>query len=71
VDPHPDDDADFWSAVVSLPRRQRAVVVLRYVDDLATTDIADVLEISESSVRTHLQRGREALEAYLEGRAGK
>ncbi len=58
---------EFWEQVSSLPRRQREVIVLRYVDDLTTTEIADVLGISESSVRTHLQRGREMLASRLGG----
>lgn len=61
VDCHLNDDIEFWTHVKNLPRRQREVVVLHYVDDLTTAEIAEVLDISESSVRTHLQRGREAL----------
>lgn len=61
VDRHPVEEAEFWDQVKSLPRRQREVVVLHYIDGLETSEIADVLDISESSVRTHLQRGREAL----------
>lgn len=66
IDPHPHDEAGFWTTVASLPRRQRAAIVLRYVDDLSTAEIAEVLEISESSVRTHLQRGREALRGQVD-----
>lgn len=61
LDEHPVEEADFWNQVKSLPRRQREVIVLHYVDGLDTPEIADVLDISESSVRTHLQRGRETL----------
>ena len=61
VDPHPEDEVEFWAQVKRLPRRQREVIVLHYVDDMSTGEIAEVLDIAESSVRTHLQRGREAL----------
>jgi RNA polymerase sigma-70 factor (ECF subfamily) len=61
VDQHPVEEAEFWNQVKSLPRRQREVIVLHYVDGMDTPDIADVLDISQSSVRTHLQRGRETL----------
>lgn len=61
VDAHPMEDAEFWDQVKALPRRQREVIVLHYVDGMDTGEIADVLDISESSVRTHLQRGRETL----------
>ena len=50
-----------------LPRRQREAVVLRYVDDMEGAEIAEVMGVSESAVRTHLQRGREALAEALTG----
>ena len=68
--PHPPEEAGFWDQVRKLPRRQREVMALRYVDDLSNAEIAEVLEISESSVRTHLQRGRDALTAALTDRGG-
>jgi RNA polymerase sigma-70 factor, ECF subfamily len=61
IDPMVGEDSRFWDEVKLLPRRQREVVVLRSVDDMTTPDIATVLGISESAVRTHLQRAREAL----------
>jgi len=61
IDSHPDEEVEFWELVKSLPRRQREVIVLHYVDDMSSTEIAEILDISESSVRTHLQRGRETL----------
>ncbi len=50
-----------------LPRRQREAVVLRYVDVMEGAEIAEVMDVSESAVRTHLQRGREALAEALTG----
>jgi len=61
VDSHPAEEAEFWDQVKALPRRQREAIVLHYVDGVDTGEIADVLDISESTVRTHLQRGRETL----------
>lgn len=66
IEPHPDDEQAFWDAVRDLPRRQREAIVLRYVDDLSTAEIGEVLDIAESSVRTHLQRGRETLARTLD-----
>lgn len=66
VDHHPVEEEAFWNEVKSLPRRQREVIVLHYVDDLSTPEISEVLQISESSVRTHLQRGREMLAGRFE-----
>lgn len=66
VDKHPDNELAFWAQVKALPSRQREAVVLHYVDGLDTAFIAEVLDISESSVRTHLQRGREKLVRNLD-----
>jgi RNA polymerase sigma-70 factor (ECF subfamily) len=52
---------DFWRAVRSLPRRQAEVVALHYGDDMAVRDVATVLGIAESTVKTSLQKGRATL----------
>jgi RNA polymerase sigma-70 factor (ECF subfamily) len=59
-------DAQFWSAVATLPGRQRAVVVLIYVDDLSIEQAATRLGCAEGTVKTHLSRARLALHALLD-----
>jgi DNA-directed RNA polymerase specialized sigma24 family protein len=54
-------DAGFWGKVRRLPRRQREVIVLRYVDELTDPEIADVLGCSESTVRVHVHRATTTL----------
>ncbi len=51
----------FWAVVRALPRRQVQVVALRYVEELSTSEIADVLGCSEATVRVHLHRARQRL----------
>ena len=41
-----------WTAVRSLPPRQRAVVVLRYYEDLTEADIAEALGCSRGTVKS-------------------
>ncbi len=50
-------DAELWEAVRSLPPKQRAAVVLRFVIDLPHRDIARVLDCSEAAARRSLHEG--------------
>jgi RNA polymerase sigma factor (sigma-70 family) len=54
------------AAVNQLSLRQRAVIVLTYWDDLAPSSVADLLQISEGSVRRHLARARNRLKEVLD-----
>lgn len=58
-------DLDTGAALLTLPRRQRAVIALYYLDDRPVADIARLLGCSEGTVKTHLARGRAALAARL------
>lgn len=50
-------DAELWAAVRALPPKQRAAVVLRYVNDLSHREIAAVLDCSEPAARRSLHEG--------------
>jgi len=52
-------------AVRELPRRQRDCVALRYYEGLGVEAIADVLQVSVNSVKTHLKRGLANLSSSL------
>jgi len=45
-----------WTALGRLPRRQRAVVVLRYYEDLPEAQIADLLGISRGTVKSQCSK---------------
>lgn len=53
--------SDMWSALQRLPVKQRAVLVLRYYEDLSEHQIADVLGCSRGTVKSHASRGLQAL----------
>jgi RNA polymerase sigma factor (sigma-70 family) len=61
-----DDDESFWQAVRSLPARQAQAIALYYFDGYSVSEIADVLQCSEGSVKTHLSRGRAAVAHQLQ-----
>ncbi len=48
-----------------LPYAQRAVLVLRYFEDLPDAQIASILDCAESTVRSHARRGLATLRVSL------
>ena len=57
-------------AVETLPDAYRTVFVLRDIEEMSTTDTANVLEISEENVKVRLHRARALLRKSLYARAG-
>ena len=54
---HQPGDDGLWTAVRSLPERQRAAVVHRYVLDLAYREIGSRMGISEQAARQNVSAG--------------
>jgi RNA polymerase sigma-70 factor (sigma-E family) len=52
---------DLWQALGRLTRRQRAVVVLRYFDDLTEVETARALGVSVGTVKSQTSRAMAAL----------
>lgn len=52
-------------ALARLPRQQRAVLVLRYCQDLPEAEVASLLGCSPGAVKTHAHRGLRALRESL------
>ena len=71
----PEDRAAMWPLLAELPRQQRAVLVLRFYEDLDDDAIAGVLGCSSATVRSHASKALAALRAgdastrYVEGSA--
>ena len=58
-------DHELWSAVGSLPGRQRAAVVLHYLEDRPVREIAEILGCSQSTAKVHLHKARTNLSQRL------
>ena len=54
-----------WRALATLPRKQRAILALRFYDDQSDVQIAEILGISASNVRAQASRGISALRQQL------
>jgi RNA polymerase sigma-70 factor (sigma-E family) len=50
-----------WAALCRLPFRQRAVIALRFYEDLSESEIARVLGCRPGTVKSSLHRGLQAL----------
>jgi len=59
---------EMWSLLASLPRAQRAVMVLRFYEDLDDRRIAEVLGCAPGTVRVHASRALGTLRAGLSRR---
>jgi RNA polymerase sigma-70 factor (sigma-E family) len=55
----------FWPLVCALPTRQRAVIVLRYYEDLSEEQIADVLGCAPGTVKSQSSAAIGALRRAL------
>jgi RNA polymerase sigma-70 factor (sigma-E family) len=60
-----EDRLDLFPLLAALPRQQRAVVVLRYYEDLSEREIADALGCSPGSVKRHASRALATLRERL------
>ena len=59
------ESSTVWDAVLTLAPRQRAVIVLRYYEDLTEAETADVLGISVGTVKSHTHAARQRLASLL------
>lgn len=66
VDVHQAERIDLARALRRLPRRQREVVVLRYLADWSESDVAAALGVSAGAVKSHASRGLAALRQHLD-----
>ena len=60
------ENTELFKKVMNLATKYREVILLYYYQDLKVNEIADVLKISESSVKMRLQRARTKLKENFE-----
>ena len=63
----PERDDSVWEAVRALSPNYRDVIHLFYYEQYSVREIAGVLKITESAVKTRLSRARDLLRDKLEG----
>jgi RNA polymerase sigma-70 factor (ECF subfamily) len=63
-----DEAVAAWAAVGRLPVERRRALVLRFVDEMSTAEIAGVLGRSEGAVRVLIHRALRSVAKDLEGR---
>ena len=61
------EKSEVYYAVQTLPSKYRTVIHLFYYEDMSVSEIAECLSMKESTVKSHLFRGRELLRNELKG----
>jgi RNA polymerase sigma factor (sigma-70 family) len=61
-----EDAGSLVTQLRTLARRQREVLACRYVLELSVAETAELLDISEGSVKVHAHRGLQALQQRIE-----
>ena len=56
---------DLYLALATLPPKERAAIVLFYLDGLSISEISKITDSSEDAVKKQLSRGRDKLKTRL------
>ena len=59
-------DKTLFESVMSLPPKYSTVIYLFYYEDLKITEIAEILGVSQSTVKSRLVRSRNKLKQIIE-----
>jgi len=59
-----------WQALNSLPEKERIAVTLRDIEGLSTSEVAAILESSETTVRSQISRARVRLKDAIQRMIG-
>jgi len=67
TNPNAELDETMHDALLRLPKRQRAAIVLRFYEDLSDVQTAEVLRCSPGTVRSLVSRSMKTLRSELGG----
>lgn len=60
-------DFEILEDILSLPAKYKTVIYLYYYEGYSSPEISKILNIKESTIRSHLSRGRQMLKTNLGG----
>ena len=63
----PEERMDLYHAIDALPQKYRSIIILKYFNDFKISEIAQVMEMPEGTVKGFLNRARGMLREILEG----
>ncbi len=61
------ENKEIWQSVLGLPDKYRSVVLLKYYHDYSAEEIAGLLKLTQSAVRSRLSRAMEKMREVLKG----
>ena len=64
--PQEEESAELTAAIMRLPHKLQEATLLHYYQNMTTREIAEALQIPQSTVSTRLMRARTKLREYLE-----
>ncbi|MBQ7833752.1 MAG: sigma-70 family RNA polymerase sigma factor [Lachnospiraceae bacterium] len=62
-----EDKSEVYEAVMDIPEKYRVVIHLFYYEELSIKEICNILNMSETAVKSRLHRARELLREKLKG----
>lgn len=52
---------DLYDAIDSLDERYKTPIILQYFQDLTTSQISEIMECNENTVKSHIRRAKKKL----------
>lgn len=56
-----EENIDLYDAIDSLDEKYKTPIILQYFQDLTVTQISDIMECNENTVKSYIRRGKKKL----------